>query len=93
VQEAGATTDLLTLIGHAIDRLQRCIVLFEGCEMAGGVDNISAVVIEIDEYLEHADEDPLLRLASLPPAHVRDGLVAVQSDLTSIIDEVRRPHV
>jgi len=91
VQDAGAATDLLTLIGHAIDRLRRCIVLFEESEVAGGVENVSSVITEIDEYLTHAEEDPLLRLAAMPPDRVRDGLLAVQSDLAAVIDEVQRP--
>lgn len=92
VTDTSATTDLLTLIGSATERLRRCIAMFETSETADGVDHLSAVIDEIDVYLETSDEDPLLRLAALSPGHVREGLLDVRTDLTSVIDEVHRPR-
>ena len=87
-----ATTDLLTLIGSAIERLRQCIARFETSETADGVEHLSAVIGEIDVYLATSDEDPLLRLAALPPGNVREGLLDVRTDLTSVIDEVHQPR-
>ncbi len=89
VKDTSATADLLTLIGHAIDQLQRCVTLFEASEKRGGLRHLSTVIEEIDRYLETSDEDPLLRLASLPAARVREGLLDVRADLASVIDTHR----
>jgi len=86
--ETEATTDLLTLIGRAIQRLQRSITLLEAEERDGSSEQINSVIEEIDAYIEVSESDPLLRLASLPPSHVRDGLLHVRSDLESVIDEL-----
>lgn len=92
VTNSSATTDLLALIGSAIEQLRRCIALFETAEAFAGVEHLSAVIDEIDVYLATSDQDPLLRLASLSPGHVREGLLDVRSDLTSVVDEVHRPR-
>ncbi|MGB2983879.1 MAG: hypothetical protein WBC63_08490 [Candidatus Bipolaricaulia bacterium] len=84
------TTDLLTLIGRAIERLQRCVALFETSERDTGAEHLAAVIEEIDDYIEIADEDPLLLLASLPSERVREGLLNVRTDLASVIDELHR---
>jgi hypothetical protein len=89
VKETSATADLLTLIGHAIEQLQRSVTLFEASEPDGGVERLSGVVEEIDAYMRNAEEDPLLRLASLPPSDVRERLLAVRGDLTAVIDSLR----
>lgn len=93
VNDTSAVADLLTLITRAIEQLQRSIALFESSERAGGAEHLATVIGEIDEYLEISESDPLLRLASLPPSHVRDGLMNVRSDLVSVIDELdnKRP--
>lgn len=88
LQEASAATDLLTLIGHAIECLQRSIVLFEGSEVEGGVESLGTVVGEIGQYLENAEEDPLLKLAALPPNHVKAGLMSVRSELLAVIQNM-----
>ena len=89
MKETSATTDLLTLIGHAIEQLQRCVTLFEASEPEGGLERLSDVVEEIDAYMQKAEDDPLLRLASLPPSDVRERLLAVRGDLTAVIDSLR----
>ncbi|MFC2077379.1 hypothetical protein ACFLTM_01030 [Candidatus Bipolaricaulota bacterium] len=89
MKEARATADLLTLIGHAINQLQRCVTRFEASEQESGLRHIATVIEEIDRYLEASDEDPLLRLASLPKARVREGLLDVRTDLASVIDTLR----
>ncbi len=88
VKDESAETDLLTLISRAIERLQNCITLFESSDRNDGAGHLAAVIGEIDEYLEISDSDPLLRLASLSPSHVRDGLLDVRSDLASVIAEL-----
>jgi len=88
VENTGAAADLLTLITRAIEQLQRSIALFELSDREDGAEHLATVIGEIDEYLEISDSDPLLRLASLPPSHVRDGLLHVRSDLASVIDEL-----
>ena len=82
--------DLLTLIGHAIEQLRECITLFEASETAGGVESLTTVVEEINEYLVTSDDDPLLQLASLSPDHVREGLLGVRSELAAVIDEFKQ---
>ena len=84
-------TDLLTLIGHAIEKLRRCIVLFEAAETDSGVQSIHSVVEEIDGYLAVAEEDPLLRLAALPADRVREGLQGIQKELVAVIDNLESP--
>ena len=90
VKEPNVVPDLLTLIGHAIEQLRRCIILFEASETDGGVDSLSTVIEEIDEYLETSEADPLLRLAALPPERVRTGLLSVQSELASVVGEFKQ---
>ena len=91
MQQADGAVDLLTLIGHAIEKLRRCIVLFEAADADSGVQSIGAVVDEIDSYLEVAEEDPLLRLATMPPDRIRDGLQQIQEELVAVIDDLRQP--
>ena len=90
MKETSAVPDLLTLIGHAIEQLRRCIVLFEASETDGGVDSLSTVIEEINEYLVTSEDDPLLRLASLSPEHVRRGLLSVRSELASVVGEFKQ---
>lgn len=85
----GGAVDLLTLIGDTIDRLRRSIELFEGSKQCAGVEHLSAVIEGIDVYLKKLDGDPLLKLASLPPARVREGLHHVREDLCAVIHDVQ----
>jgi hypothetical protein len=89
VSEGGDTGDLLTLIGRAIEHLQRSVALFETHATEDGVDRLTQVIEEIDHYLQSPAEDPLLHLASLPASRVREGLLDVRADLTSVIDVFR----
>jgi len=86
VKDAGAPADLLSLIGRAIEQLQKSISLFESAPQQG-VDQLAAVIADIDRYVKSADDDPLLRLAGLPPQGVRDGLLHVREDLASIVTD------
>jgi len=90
VNEGEGTVDLLTLIGRTIDRLQQGIDLFEGEKRDAGLKHLAAVIEEIDAYLQRASEDPLLRLAGLPPGKVSDSLCDVKSDISSVITELQR---
>ena len=90
MKDAGAATDLLTLIGRAIEQLQRSISLFENAPDKG-MEQLSGVIADIDGYLESAEEDPLLRLAGLPPQGVRDGLLNVREDLAGIVTDSASP--
>jgi hypothetical protein len=88
--DTSATTDLLTLIGRAIEQLQRSVTLLERREKESGVGGLVAVIDEIDQYLAAPREDPLLCLASLPASQVREGLLGVRADLSTVIDVLRR---
>lgn len=83
--------DLLTLIGQAIDELRQSIEQFEAGDQPGAMEHLSVVVEEIDTYLGMPEEDPLLRLASLSPVPVEEGLRHIQSDLTSVLHDLRSP--
>ena len=86
MKDASASADLLTLIGRAIEQLQKSISLFETAPQEG-VEQLAVVIADIDGYLERSEEDPLLRLAGLPPRSVRDGLLHVRQDLAGIVTE------
>jgi len=90
VNEREGTPDLLTLIGRTIDRLQQGIELFEEEKRGAGLKHLTAVIEEIDAYLERASEDPLLRLAGLPEGEVSDSLYGVKSDISSVIAELQQ---
>jgi len=92
VTDGNEAMDLLTLIGRAIEQLQRSVALFESHERSGGVQRLADVIDEIDLYLEGSDDDPLLRLASLPTSRVREGLLDVRADLATVIDALRDTH-
>ena len=89
MSEPESKVDLLTLIGRTIDRLQRGIELFEEEKREAGLKHLTAVIEEIDAYLKQAREDPLLRLASLPPEEVSSSLHDVKADISSVIAELR----
>lgn len=84
--------DLLTLIGRAIEQLQRSVALFESRERNGGVQRLADVIDEIDLYLKGSDDDPILHLAALPASRVREGLLDVRADLTTVIDALQDTH-
>jgi hypothetical protein len=85
VKRTERTGDLLTLIGQSIDELRLSIGLFEAANRSDALEHLTAVVESIDAYLAQADEDPLLRLAPIPPGEVRTGLSHIRTDLSEVI--------
>jgi hypothetical protein len=85
VKHTEETGDLLSLIGRLIDELRLSIGLFEASQREGGLEHLAAVVEAIDDYLDRLESDPLLRLAPIAPAEVRDGLDHIRSDLDEVI--------
>jgi hypothetical protein len=83
--------DLLVLIGHAIDGLRLSIDSLDAAHRADGLLHLGQVIREIDGYIEHIDDDPLLRLAPLAPSHIRSGLLKVREDLAVVIRDLDRP--
>jgi hypothetical protein len=83
--ETEETGDLLSLIGRLIDELRLSIGLFEASQREGGLEHLAAVVEAIDDYLGRLESDPLLRLAPIAPAEVRDGLDHIRCDLCEVI--------
>ncbi|MDD5646354.1 MAG: hypothetical protein PHW86_04220, partial [Candidatus Bipolaricaulis sp.] len=65
--------DLLLLIGHAIDGLRRSIDDLDTANRTDGLLHLGQVIREIEDYIEHIHEDPLLGLAPVAPAHIRSG--------------------
>lgn len=86
-----ARVDLLLLIGHAIDGLRQSIDYLDTAHRADGLLHLGQVVREIDGYIEHIDDDPLLRLAPVAPSHIRSGLLKVREDLAVVIRDLDRP--
>lgn len=83
--------DLLLLIGHAIDGLRRSIDYLDTANRVDGLLHLGQVIREIDGYIEHIDDDPLLRLAPVAPSHIRSGLLKVREDLAVVIQDLDRP--
>ncbi len=81
--------DLLNLIGSSIENLRQCIELFDEAQPAGGVEKISSVLAEIDGYLREIDTDPILRLASVDQGEIEGRLHSIETDLSSIISELK----
>ena len=89
--ESRNTVDLLSLIGRAIGQLQQSIEHFEGAEEGTGLSCLSTVVEDIDAYLGRLAEDPLVLLAHVDPARLRESLHHVQDDLSVVIEQIQRP--
>jgi hypothetical protein len=85
VKQTEETGDLLSLIGQLIDELRLSISLFEASQRDGGLDHLAVVVKAIDAYLSRIESDPLLRLAPIAPAEIRDGLGHIRHDLDEVI--------
>jgi len=81
--------DLLNLIGNSIENLSQCIGLFEAAQPAGGVEKLSSVLTEIDDYLQEIDTDPIIRLGSVDQREIESRLHSIESDLASIISDLR----
>ena len=83
-------SDLLTLIGKAIQCLQKSIDHLEAQHQQEGLRHLSQVIEEIDGYLFRLDGDPLLQLAAVDPEHLKQSLHHVQEDLLVVIDSVQQ---
>jgi hypothetical protein len=86
--EAKQTGDLLTLIGTAIEQLRQSIELFEAASQVEGVSRLSAVIREIDGYMDRAHDDPLLKLARIDASSLAADLTHIKTDLVAVIDKV-----
>ncbi|TFH11411.1 MAG: hypothetical protein E4H08_01365 [Candidatus Atribacteria bacterium] len=82
------TNDLLTLIGVAIEQLRQSIELFEASSRTEGVVCLSAVIHEIDAYMDRAEDDPLLQLAHMDASNLASDLTHIKNDLVAVIDQV-----
>jgi len=83
--EAKKTGDLLTLIGTAIEQLRQSIDLFESASQTEGIECLSTVIDDIDDYMEKAHDDPLLRLARIDSSSLAADLSLIKTDLVSVI--------
>jgi hypothetical protein len=83
--------NLLALIGVAIEQLQKSIEYFETHSKQDGAACLSTVIQEIDSYLDHAHEDPLVRLASVNVSHLSDELGKIKCDLLAVVAEIEDP--
>jgi len=88
VHETNGTGDLLSLIGSSIEQLQQCIQLFEKDDAAAGVQHLNAVIHGISTYLAQLEGDPIVQLAGVDPANLTESLHHVQSDLSSVVQQV-----
>ena len=88
VKRPSDTVDLLSLIGNAIEQLGQCIELFERADSRVGLQRLSNVIHDIDTYLVHIEEDPLVRIAGVDSVRLADGLHHVQQDLSAVIRQL-----
>jgi len=91
MNQPDGAVDLLSLIGRAIGQLHRSIQHFEESDEGSGLGCLSTVITDIDGYLDRLGDDPLIPLSHVDPARLRESLEHVQSDLSTVIDEVQRP--
>ncbi|HDJ29966.1 MAG TPA: hypothetical protein ENF29_02815 [Candidatus Acetothermia bacterium] len=80
--------DLLSLIGNAVDRLQRSVTLFSDSDRSAGLKELQHVVNEIDQYIAKIDQDPLLKIAGIDRDQIVSELEGVKHELTLVIDEL-----
>jgi hypothetical protein len=90
VNPSSDTIDLLTLIGKTIGWLQQSIEHFEEADKGTGLSCLSAVIADIDAYLERLADDPLVLLAHVDPARLRESLHHVQDDLSVVIGQIQQ---
>ncbi len=93
VREANGTVDLLSLIGNAIEQLQQSILLLESANAQGGVQRLASVIHDIGTYLEQLEGDPIVQLSGISTMSLTESLHHVQSDLSSVVQEVERPTI
>jgi hypothetical protein len=91
VSRVNGTADLLSLIGRAIEGLQRAVEKLDVDNRRDGLAHLTTVIREIDSYLERIDDDPLMRLAPLAPAHISEGLGHVRDDLALVVHDLDAP--
>lgn len=91
VREQNGTVDLLSLIGSAIEQLQQSIQLFESANAQGGAQRLASVIRDIGAYLEQLDGDPIVQLSGIDTTNLTESLHHVQSDLSSVIQQVEHP--
>jgi len=90
VNPSSDAVDLLTLIGKTIGWLRQSIEHFENADKRTGLTCLSAVITDIDAYLERLADDPLVLLAHVEPARLRESLHHVQDDLSVVIDQIQQ---
>lgn len=91
VIEAEKTSDLLALIGTAIDQLRQSVDWFESSSQAEGVTCLMAVIRDIDAYISRAHDDPLLQLAHIDVSTLATDLAHIKTDLAAVITQVEAP--
>jgi len=87
-QEENGVSNLLTLIGDAVEKLQRSIGLFTQAKQEAGLKELQEVTAGIDRYVQKIDEDPLLSLASLDRELIIQELQGVKQELAVVIEEL-----
>lgn len=90
MNESSSAVDLLTLIGRAIGHLQQSIERFEEADQGTGLSCLSSVIDDIDAYLDQLGDDPLVPLAHVDPARLRESLHHVQDDLAVVIEQIEQ---
>ncbi len=83
--------DLLTLIGDAVEKLQRSVSLFEKSDHQAGIAELHEVINGIDRYVAGMDDDPLLKLAAVDRELVIQKLNGVKQELFVIINALAAP--
>lgn len=86
--QAHETGDLLTLIAAAIEQLRQSIELFETASQTEGISRLSTVIRRIDIYMDHAQDDPLLKLAHIDASSLAADLTHIKTDLVAVINRV-----
>ncbi len=84
-------SDLLTLIGDAVEKLQRSVSLFEESDRQAGIAELHAVIAGIDRYVQGMNDDPLLKLAAVDRELVIQKLNGVKQELFVIINALAAP--
>ena len=85
-------SDLLTLIGSAIEKLRKSVELFEASQQDDGLHELSSVIVEIDDYVRRIDDDPLLKLSPVDRSQLGERLAAVKGELQVVIDRFAADH-
>ena len=90
MSDSSETVDLLSLIGRAIGQLQQSIEHFEGADAGTGLSCLTAVIRDIDVYLDRLADDPLVPLAHVDPTRLQNSLHHVQHDLSAVIEQIEQ---